>query len=87
MKVTSLIGVVCGHDVRMRQLRGGLHFTVKTIHGFGFPNQSAIDDLQRHRAFHLAMAGLVDIAHSAFADQAENLVARMLGQLNRNVLI
>jgi hypothetical protein len=39
VEVAGLIGVVRGHDVGMRQLRGGLHFTMKAIHGFGFPNQ------------------------------------------------
>lgn len=49
VEVIGLVGVVRGHNVWMRQLRGGLHFTVKSIHRFGFLKQCSVDDLQRRQ--------------------------------------
>ena len=48
-------------------------------------HQGAADDLDGHEPFHDLVLGLVDDAHAAAAEHADDAVARMVAEGRRNV--
>src|SRR5207249_2811244 len=67
----SLPDLVNDADVRMVQTRGVLRFTPQACLG---ARVAARHQLDGHRALEAAVVGLIDLAHSAHAESATDLV-------------
>ena len=65
----------------MVQLRRRLHLAVEALDRLGVAEELGVDDLQGHQAVHLPVPGLVDGPHAALAEQSQDLVARVVGQV------
>ncbi len=70
----GLVGVVGHHDVRMAQLRDGLHFALKALDERAILVETAGEHLEGDDAFHAPVAGLEDGAHAADAEFVEHVI-------------
>jgi len=64
----------------MGQLRGGPDLAVEALKRFRAPEQALVDDLDRHRPVHEAVPALVNDAHAAAAELADEGVLRVVRQ-------
>jgi hypothetical protein len=66
--------LVDGHDVRVLQLGRGLSLAVEALDEARFAQQLRMEHLQRQLAFQREVAGPIDGAEAAGADDLEDLV-------------
>ena len=71
---------VNGADVRVVQGRGGPGLAAKAIQGLGVLAARAVQDLEGHQPPQLVVLGLVDDAHAAAAQLAQDFVPRQHGR-------
>ena len=75
VRLPGLLGVVGGHDVRVRgQPRGRLDLAAESLDHGRVAQQIAADDLQGDRPVHQPMLGAVDGAHAAGAEGGDDPV-------------
>ena len=71
-----LADVVDGADMWMAERRSGSGFTLKAAQRFGIARQISGDELERHGTVKPRILGLVDHAHPAAAELADDAVVR-----------
>ena len=82
VRLPGLLGVVGGHDVRVRsQARGRLDLAAEPLDQRRVAQQVAADDLEGDRPVHQPMLGPVDGPHAAGAEGGDDPVARVVVQL------
>ncbi len=82
VRLPGLLGVVGGHDVRVRgQARGRLDLAAEPLDERLVAQQVAADHLERNRPVHQPMLGPVDRPHAAGAEGLDYPVARVVVQL------
>ena len=70
---------VDGRDVRMIERRQELGFALEAGHALGIAGEGLGQDLQRDVAIEASVAGAVDFAHAAGAEERDDLVGADLG--------
>ena len=76
MQRARLAEVIDRHDVRMIQSRQGPRLALEPFGETGAAGHCGRQYFQRHQAIQRRLARLIDRAHAALADEAENLELR-----------
>jgi hypothetical protein len=86
VQVARLLRVVGGDDIRVGQLGRGLDLAAEALQGVGVGEYGPVDHLDGNLPVHRSLLRLVDDAHAALAQLAQEAVARVVRELLRHPL-
>ena len=84
-QLTGAVGVERPDDVGMIELGGGTNLAIEAFQGTRVVEEGLVDDLEGNQNLHEAMLRLVDDAHTAAAQFAEDEEFGVIGQFGRQV--